>query len=184
MDLPVLYPAQANSPTTVTMGAIGSSNTQITVQNADILPAPPNLLVLGAQFVNAETVLMVEMVGNTITIQRGIEGGAREWPEGTTVSRNFTAKDHNDLIAIVTDTAAQMIVAENAIDALGPQLDATTARHNILEEMTLRNRFSAAIAVEEDPPAVLVDDDGTPIAADWRYKEQATGDDSWRYEEE
>ena len=101
---------------------------------------------------------------------------------GSVVSVNGIESDADGDVAI----DATMIPMDAAPDApaVASALDATTARHNLLEEMILRNRFSAAIAVEENPVAVLVDDDGTPIAADWRYKEQATGDDSWRYEEE
>jgi hypothetical protein len=92
-----MYPGQANSPTTTTVGALSIDATQVTLLNAGLLPDPPNLLVFGGDTSSAETVLMTAKDGDTITIQRGVQGTLKAWAAGTTVARNFTAADYDAL---------------------------------------------------------------------------------------
>jgi hypothetical protein len=40
-------------------------------------------------------VKLVAKNGNQLTVQRGFQGQARAWSAGTSVSRNFTAYDHD-----------------------------------------------------------------------------------------
>ncbi len=97
MDLVDLYPAAVNSKATVTLGVLNADTTTIEVLDATVLPDAPNLLVLGTDQ-TAETVLMKEKNGNTLTVERGVQGNAIAWPAGTQIARNFTAKDWNDVI--------------------------------------------------------------------------------------
>ncbi len=92
-----MYPAAVNSPETVTMGAIAADTTTVTVQDISKIPDPPNLLVLGGERPDAETVLVTAVSANTITIQRGVQGTARAWEDRTTIARNFTAYDYDAL---------------------------------------------------------------------------------------
>lgn len=98
MDLIEMYPAAVNSRATVTLGVLNADSTSIEVLDGSILPEAPNLLVLGIDQ-TAETVLMTAKEGNTLTVERAIQGTAIAWPAGTQIARNFTAKDWNDIVA-------------------------------------------------------------------------------------
>ncbi|WMJ83413.1 hypothetical protein ACS3UN_10090 [Oscillospiraceae bacterium LTW-04] len=90
-----MYPAFVNSPETVTLGAISPTDTTVTVQDITKIPVPPNLLVIGGDRPDAETVLLTAVSGSTLTIQRAVNGTARTWADRTTIARNFTAYDHD-----------------------------------------------------------------------------------------
>ena len=184
----------ANTIITQLAANVAASDQIIPVGDVSRFPAAPNFATIGTDN-TAEVLFYVGIDVSTSTLTGCLRGQAgtlpSTWEVGAEIYHAWTATTANNMMDNISDNAAGLIVAGAEIETLAEAqadtqeaLDATTARHNLLEEMTLRNRFSAAIAVEEAPVAVLVDDDGTPIAADWRYKEQATGDDSWRYEEE
>ncbi len=89
-----MYPAKNNSPSTILTAGINSSDTTMTVNDASVLPAAPNLAVLGSTD-SAEIVLYTAINGTTVTIVRGQNGTtAGTWASGTPVARNFTAADH------------------------------------------------------------------------------------------
>ena len=70
-ELLTMYPAQANSPITTLTGALTAGQTSIAVADASVLPAAPNLLVIGGDTVYAETVLMTAK--NTSTNRESAE---------------------------------------------------------------------------------------------------------------
>jgi hypothetical protein len=90
-----MYPALVNSIATALTGAIGVSDTVFFVLDDSRIPDPPNLLVIGENSALAETVKLLEKNGNQLTVQRAFQGSARAWNAGTTISRNFTAYDHD-----------------------------------------------------------------------------------------
>lgn len=100
--LQTMYPPQALSPATTTSGAVTTASTSVTVLNGSVLPDAPNLLTFGGETENPETVLMTAKNGNTLTIQRAVQGTARAWPAGSTIARLFTAKDLLDLQSNIT----------------------------------------------------------------------------------
>ena len=100
--LQTMYPPQALSPATTTAGAVTTASTSVTVLNGSVLPDAPNLLTFGGETENPETVLMTAKNGNTLTIQRAVQGSARAWPAGSTIARLFTAKDLLDLQSNIT----------------------------------------------------------------------------------
>lgn len=120
-----MYPAAVNSQSTVTMGALDISTTQVTVLDASVLPDAPNLLVLGTDQ-TAETVLMTAKEGNVLTIERAFQGTAKSWPAGTEIARNMTSYDLDTLkenmegaaSALSTHTADK----ENPHETAGNQL--------------------------------------------------------------
>lgn len=114
MDLIEMYPAAVNSKVTVTLGVLNADSTIIEVLDGSVLPDAPNLLVLGSDQ-TAETVKLTAKEGNTLTVERGIQGNAIAWPAGTQVARNFTAKDWDDLVANVA-TIVTKIMGLNAAD--------------------------------------------------------------------
>ena len=99
-NLETMYPAQANSPYTTTLGEIAANDTAVVVADASVLPdTVPFLLTLGYDKSASETVLVTAVANNTLTITRGVDGNALLWVAGTKVARIFTAKDLNDVQA-------------------------------------------------------------------------------------
>lgn len=94
MSLTTMYPAKNNSPRSTLIGAITASDTELTLDDASVLPLAPNLLVLGTGD-DAEIVSYTAITGNVVSgLVRGVNGtvpGA--WPVHTICARNFTAKD-------------------------------------------------------------------------------------------
>ena len=95
------YTAQAGSPSTTLAANIASSDTTITVANGSAFSglALPNLLTIGYNRNNFETVKVTAINGNSLTVVRNIEGGAQDWNSGTEIARIFTAADWNGLLA-------------------------------------------------------------------------------------
>lgn len=104
--LKTMYPPQANSPLTTLAGALTQSATEIMVLAGVVLPDAPNLLVIGGETEQAETVLMTAKNGNALTLVRAVQGVAREWPAGSTIARFFTAKDLADIQDNIRDIAS------------------------------------------------------------------------------
>lgn len=93
-----MYPGQANSPFTTTLGEISATDAAVVVADASVLPAEaPFLLTLGYDKSASETVLVTAVSGNTLTITRAVDGPALLWVAGTKAARVFTAKDLNDV---------------------------------------------------------------------------------------
>ena len=117
-----MYAPQVNSPATTLSANISSSATSISVLSGATLPAAPNLLVIGGDTENAETVRMTAKSGNTITVVRGVEGTARAWNTGALIARLFTAKDLADVQTNITNLdsgkaeASDLAAAEQRID--------------------------------------------------------------------
>ncbi|MFK7692849.1 C1q-like domain-containing protein [Paenibacillus sp. HJGM_3] len=98
-----MFPGQVNSPVTELTAAIDSVVTTIGVLNAGMLPAAPNLAVIGSGEI-AETIQYTGKVGNNLTgVTRGFQGTARAWSIGTKVARYFTAYDYDTLRGNVLD---------------------------------------------------------------------------------
>ncbi len=94
MALTTMYPAKNNSPTTTLTAVLESSGTVMALEDATVLPAAPNLAVIGNSD-TAEIVLYTEINGHNVTIVRGQNGTiAGTWTVGSPVARNITALDH------------------------------------------------------------------------------------------
>lgn len=100
--LETMYAPQVNSPATTLSANISSSATSISVLNGSVLPAAPNLLVIGGDTDSAETVRMTAKSGNTLTVVRGVQGTAKSWSTGALIARLFTAKDLSDVQTNIT----------------------------------------------------------------------------------
>lgn len=103
-ELLTMYPAQPNSPITTLAGALSVGQTSFAVADASVLPAPPNLLVIGGDTTYAETVLMTakNTTANMVTVNRALEGVQFSWPAGTIIGRFFTARELNVIINNIT----------------------------------------------------------------------------------
>lgn len=94
----MLYQAITDSPSTALSAGIDATMTTLTVVNLGAVPEPPCLLTLGVDQETTETVLVTAIDGESLTVQRGIDGAAQAWPIGTKCARVFTAYDWNSAI--------------------------------------------------------------------------------------
>jgi len=93
-----MYPGAVNSPETFITHYLEADDTVITVQSAAGWPQPPYLLVLGNELSNAETVKVIEVTLNSLTVERGHQGMPQAWPQGTTIACNFTEEQYRALV--------------------------------------------------------------------------------------
>ena len=116
-----MYAPQNNGPHTVLAKAINSVETSVTVQDSSVLPTAPNVLTLGTDE-DAELVLLENVTGNILTVQRGFGGTvAKEWNDETWVYRAITAQD----ISALQKRAARAEVYQR--DLTAEELSAMTA---------------------------------------------------------
>ena len=95
-----MFPGAVNSPETFIISELSETDTNITVQNAAGFANVelPFLLVLGGSFSNAETVKVITINANTLTVERGYQSAAQKWPQGTTAAINFTEAHYRALV--------------------------------------------------------------------------------------
>lgn len=111
-----MYKGQVNSPKTILTAAITATSTSITVENAAVLPAAPNLAVLGMSEI-AETILYTVKNNNVLSgITRGFQGTARAWGAETVIARNFTAYDNDAFAANIAEVSGVATAATDAAD--------------------------------------------------------------------
>lgn len=104
MALTTMYPAKANSPQTELAADITAADTSMTVLDATVLPAAPNLCTLGSDE-DAEVVSYTTITGNVVSgLVRGQSGTvASVWTAGTPVARDFTSYDHDTFKGNIED---------------------------------------------------------------------------------
>ena len=116
-----LYPGVPFSPQATITNNIGAADSIIEVSDVSAFPPAPNLATIGTD-ADGETILYTAKTESALSgCQRGVEGEARGWTAGELIGRNFTAKDHADLISAATDAYGAAIAA---------QVDAQTARED------------------------------------------------------
>lgn len=100
MALETMYVGLAFSPQTTLTSAIGASEQVIPVADVSVFPDAPNYATIAGSDGDGETILYTAKTSNSLSgCTRGIEGTAKSWDSGEIISRNWTAKDHNVLIA-------------------------------------------------------------------------------------
>lgn len=103
-----MFKGVANSPETTITNNINESDTIIYVLDETRIPNElPNLMVLGTG-TSAETVKVLSIEGNAITVERGFQGVPRSWNAGTIIARNFTEYDYNALVENVKNVDARV----------------------------------------------------------------------------
>ena len=114
-----LYPGIPFSPQATLTNNIGAADTIIEVSDISTFPLAPNLATIGTDE-EGETILYTAKTGTALSgCQRGVEGTARAWTAGELIGRNFTAKDHADLIAAVSETREAATTAQTAATTAG-----------------------------------------------------------------
>ena len=158
-----LYPGIPFSPQATLANNIGAADTIIEVSDASAFPPAPNLATIGTDE-DGETVLYTAKTETALSgCQRGIEGAARAWTAGELIGRNFTAKDHTDLIAAVLEAGAAATAAGAA--ARAAQKAASTAEGKAAE--AAETAATKQDALTGQPGQVVVfNADGKPEAQD------------------
>ena len=120
-DLAPMYPGMADSPETFITNKLSETDTIITVQSvSDLLPDIPCLLTLDGGLSHTETVLVTGVSGNSLTAERGYQGVAREWPEGTAAACRFTEAQYRILIENIKILNAAKVENSQLTTALVP----------------------------------------------------------------
>lgn len=139
-----LYPGIAFSPQATITENIGEADTIIKVSDVSAFPEAPNLATIGIDE-DGETILYTAKTEDALSgCQRGIEGAAKAWKAGEIIGRNFTAKDHNDLIENLSEveTAAQA-AADAASTAQGSADEAAEGVRTINETKGTAGGFAS-----------------------------------------
>ena len=114
-----LYPGIPFSPQATLTNNIGAADSIIEVSDVSAFPPAPNLATIGTDE-EGETILYTAKTETALSgCQRGVEGTAKAWTAGKLIGRNFTAKDHADLIAAVTEARDAATAAAGAATAAG-----------------------------------------------------------------
>lgn len=95
-----MYEGLAFSPQTTLADSISVSASVIPVSDVSVFPEAPNYATIGGNDGEGETVLYTAKTASALSgCTRGVEGTAKRWDSGEIISRNWTAADHNVLIA-------------------------------------------------------------------------------------
>lgn len=93
-----MYKGIPFSPPTTIANSINDADTTIEVTDGSMLPDGPNYAVIGTDE-SGEVISYAVKAGNTLSgCTRGVEGTAQAWDSGTTIARNWTNKDYQNLI--------------------------------------------------------------------------------------
>ena len=158
-----LYPGIPFSPQAALTNNIGAADTIIEVSDASAFPPAPNLATIGTDE-GGETILYTAKTETALSgCRRGVEGTARAWMAGELIGRNFTAKDHADLIAAVLEAGAGATAAGAA--AVAAQEAASTAEGKAAEAAdTAATKQDALLG--QPGQVVVFNADGKPEAQD------------------
>lgn len=107
MAISTMYPAMPGSPKTTLTADITADATSLTVADGNVLPAAPNILVIGDDE-NAEVIGYNAKSGNTVSgLVRALGGTiASAWATGAEVARNITSFDHDRFKENIEDLEA------------------------------------------------------------------------------
>ena len=96
-ELNKMYKGVVNSPATYLREPLASGGSIIYVIDGSVLGELPNLAVIGNDQ-TAETVLVKNVRSDGgYDVDRAVEGSAKDWPQMTTVARNFTNYDYEQI---------------------------------------------------------------------------------------
>jgi hypothetical protein len=155
-----MFSPQKDSPVTYTLGALAPTDTFIMVQSPEQLPIAnmPFPLTLGVDRAVTETVLVTAANGQQLTVQRGFQGAALNWPAETQVARTFNAGDlqtlQNNIISLGKMTAVPLI---EGVDYTKEQLQNVFEQHVNEEQFQQSTSFviQAAFTSQFVPGKVL-----------------------------
>ena len=116
MALSTMYAAMPGSPVTSLTSGIAANSTSMTLDDASVLPAAPNICVLGSDS-SAEIVSYTSISGNVVSgLVRALGGTtASAWAANTAVARNITSLDHDTFMGNITDLDTRKADTANEI---------------------------------------------------------------------
>lgn len=159
-----LYPGIAFSPPAELTDGVGAEDTIIPVSDVSAFPPAPNLATIGTDE-EGETVLYAAKTDTALAgCVRGVEGTAKAWSAGEPIGRNWTAKDHNDLIAAVLAVRAAVGEAAQALESHQEAPDAHSALFAALEAEYGR-RVVAVRVRDPSKPTYGLEDSGEAVVA-------------------
>ena len=161
-----LYPGIPFSPQAALADNVGAADTIIRVTDISAFPDAPNLATIGTDEMG-ETVLYAAKTADALSgCVRGVEGTAKVWSAGEAIGRNFTAKDHADLIAAVlaarSAAAAAQGAAEEAVRGLADHEGDSDAHADIREAVDDKQ----PLLTGQPGQVVGFDADGAAVAQD------------------
>lgn len=118
-----LHQGVAFSPQTTISENIGAADTIIKVSDSSVFPDPPNYATIGTDELGETIEYAAKAEGLLSGCTRGVEGTAKAWQKGDVIARNFTAKDHNDMISAVTTAQQTANTAASAATAAQSSAD-------------------------------------------------------------
>lgn len=146
MDV-TLYPGIPFSPQVSLTNNTGEADTIIEVSDVSAFPDAPNLATIGTDE-EGETILYTAKTETALSgCRRGVEGVPRAWEAGERIGRNFTAKDHADLIAAVLEMQDTSGAAQDTAQAAQETAQAAAASAQAAQE-TAHSAAQDAIAAK------------------------------------
>lgn len=143
-----LYPGIAFSPPAALADNVGAGDTVLPVSDISAFPAAPNLATIGTDE-EAETISYAAKTATALSgCVRGVEGTARAWSAGEPIARNWTAKDHADLIAAVGESDGAAQAAQEAADSAAAAAQAAQATAQSRATMEQVNAAIAAAVLD------------------------------------
>lgn len=155
-ELNKMYKGVVNSPSTYLQEPLASGGSIIYVIDGSVLGELPNIAVIGNDQ-TAETVLVKNIRSDGgYDVDRAVEGNAKDWPQMTTVARNFTNYDYEQIrqnFEILNTTKVDKVS--------GKQLstnDYTTVEKNKLAGVQAGAQVNAVTSVNGQTGAVTTPD--------------------------
>lgn len=143
-----LYPGIAFSPQATITENIGEADTIIKISDVSAFPEAPNLATIGIDE-DGETILYTAKTEDALSgCRRGVEGTAKAWKAGEIIGRNFTAKDHNDLIDAINEIGSAATAAQEAATAAGDSVKVAQDAAQTAQEAASAAEGKATAAAE------------------------------------
>ena len=162
MSLQPMYRAKLNSPETNITAAISATDTQFSVLDVSAVTPDdgvfPILLMIGGNRSDCETVRLLSISGNTLTVERGYKSVARAWGTdeiggGELIAANFGAQHHNTFIDNIT------ALADGVAGATGVELsDTDTPAEGIKTHYRVMRNVEGFIPFSPQDPDATADD--------------------------
>lgn len=135
-----MYKGIPFSPTATLTANISVTDAIIPVSDVDAFPDAPNIATIGSISGPNETIIYTgKTTTSLVGCTRGVEGTASDWAVDELIGRNFTAKDHSDMVKNIEELDNKKLDATYKVDVVntadvtiaGKALDARQSNPNI-----------------------------------------------------